>query len=240
MSLDRSFLSIDDHPVPANVMSSSLVSGRLCQVAMAGEDDPGYSPALSSLRVGRMVEQTGGEIWGMSRMHVDDRACLACRATVLSRYNPDPLCSVCQRASRDTTGIVPTWLWDSEPMRAALVRVDIPAVIAIFRAASGLSQMELGNLVEGWSQSLVSLTERGLRDTLYDIRKLLAFADAVGMRRAALLPLILGRPDAILDDDNDVALWEVDTGGMDRRGFTTLAGGFVVLADPDGQFVVGL
>jgi hypothetical protein len=26
-----------------------------------------------------------------------------------------------------------------------------------------------------------SLTERGLRDTLYDIRKLLAFADAVGM-----------------------------------------------------------
>lgn len=115
-------------------------------------------------------------------------------------------------------------------MRAALARVDIPAVIAIFRAASGLSQLELGNLVEGWSQSLVSLTERGLRDTLYDIRKLLAFADAVGMPRAALLPLILGQPDAILDDDNDVALWEVDTVGMDRREFTTLTGGLVVSA----------
>ena len=76
----------------------------------------------------------------------------------------------------------------------------------------------------------MSLTERGLRDTLYDIRKLLAFADAVGMPRAALLPLILGHPDAALDDDNDVMLWEVDTGGMDRRGFTTLAGGLVVLA----------
>ncbi len=78
-------------------------------------------------------------------------------------------------------------------MRAALARVDIPAVVAIFRAAAGLSQLELGNLVVGWSQSLVSLTERGLRDTRYDIRKLLAFADAVGMPRKALLPLILGR-----------------------------------------------
>jgi hypothetical protein len=162
-------------------------------------------------------------------MYAGDRSCLACRVTVLSRYNPDPLCSARQRASRDTAGIVPTWLWDSEPMRVALARVDIPAVIAIFRAASGLSQMELGNLVEGWSQSLVSLTERGLRDTLYDIRKLLAFADVVGMPRAALLPLILGRPDATLDG-NDVARWRVDTVGMDRRKFTTLAGGLVVLA----------
>jgi hypothetical protein len=33
--------------------------------------------------------------------------------------------------------------------------------VAIFRAASGLSQLELGNLIEGWSQSLVSLAERG-------------------------------------------------------------------------------
>ncbi|MGH3975817.1 MAG: helix-turn-helix domain-containing protein [Pseudonocardiaceae bacterium] len=163
-------------------------------------------------------------------MRVGDRICLACRVTALSQYNPDPLCSACQRASCDTAGIVPSWLWDSEPMRAALARVDIPAVVAIFRAAAGLSQMELGNLVEGWSQSLVSLTERGQRDTLYDIRKLLAFADAVGMPRKALLPLILGQPDAILDDDDDIGLWGVDTGGMDRREFTTLAGGLVVSA----------
>ncbi|MGH3697243.1 MAG: hypothetical protein ACRDRX_25215 [Pseudonocardiaceae bacterium] len=91
----------------------------------------------------------------MSRVHAGDRIRLVCRVTALSRYNPDPLCSVCQRACRDTAGIVPSWLWDSEPMRAALARVDIPAVVAIFRAAAGLSQLELGNLVEGWSQSLV-------------------------------------------------------------------------------------
>ena len=85
-------------------------------------------------------------------------------------------------------GIVPTWLWDSGPMRAALARVDLAAFVVIFRAASGLSQAELGNLIEGWSQSLVSLMERGLRDALYDIGKLVAFADTVGMPRAALLP----------------------------------------------------
>lgn len=90
-------------------------------------------------------------------------------------------------------------------MREALARVDIPAFVAIFRAASGLFQMELGNLIEGWVADPGVPTEQGKRDTLYDIRKLLAFADTVGMPRLALLPLILGRPDAILECDTIVA-----------------------------------
>jgi hypothetical protein len=45
---------------------------------------------------------------------------------------------------------------------------------------------------------------------LYDIRRLLAFADTVGMPRAALAPLILGHPDAILECDSTVALQGVD------------------------------
>ncbi|MGQ0775146.1 MAG: helix-turn-helix domain-containing protein [Pseudonocardiales bacterium] len=164
----------------------------------------------------------------MGRTGAQERVCLACRETVLSRYNPDPLCSVCERASRDSAGIVATWLWDSVPMRAALARADLAAFVAIFRAAARLSQAELGNLIEGWSQSTVSLIERGLRDTVYDIRTLLAFADTVGMPRAALLPLILGRSDAILEGDDAVALLGVDT--VDRRLFTTLAGGLVAVA----------
>ncbi len=161
----------------------------------------------------------------MGQALAGERICLACRVTVLSRYNSDPLCAACARASRDSAGIVPTWLWDSRPMREALARVDIPAVVAIFRAASGLSQLELGNLIEGWSQSLVSLTERGLRDTLYDIRRLRAFADTVGMPRAALAPLILGHPDAILECDSTVALQGVDTVDLGRREFSFLAAG---------------
>lgn len=166
----------------------------------------------------------------MNRRRAGDRICVACRVTALSQYNADPLCSTCDRASRETSRIAPTWLWDSDPMREALARVDIPAVVAIFRAASGLSQMELGNLVEGWSQSLVSLTERGKRDTLYDVRKLLAFADAVDMPRTALLPLILGQSDAILESDHTVALQGVDTVDMDRREFTILAAGLAASA----------
>lgn len=50
------------------------------------------------------------------------RLCPACRATVLSQYNSDPLCAS---------------LWDSAPMRRALARVDLPAVVAIFRSAAG-------------------------------------------------------------------------------------------------------
>jgi hypothetical protein len=166
----------------------------------------------------------------MSQALAGERICPACRVTVLSRYNADPLCAACARASRDATGIVPTWLWDSRPMREALARVDIPAVVAIFRAASGLSQLELGNLIDGWSQSLVSLTERGLRDTLYDIRKLLAFTDTVGMPRAALAPLILGDPDAVVEHHDDIALWGADTGQVDRRKFSMMAAGFAAAA----------
>jgi hypothetical protein len=166
----------------------------------------------------------------MSQTLSGGRICLACRVTVLSRYNSDPLCAACARASRNSAEIVPTWLWDSRPMREALARVDIPAVVAIFRAAVGLSQLELGNLIEGWSQSLVCRTERGLRDTLYDIRRLLAFTDAVGMPRAALAPLILGYPDAMLKCDSTVALQGVNIMGLGRRDFSFLAAGLAAAA----------
>lgn len=98
------------------------------------------------------------------------------------------------------------------------------AAVAILRTVSGLSQSELGNLVEGWSQSTVSLIESGQRDTLFDIRKLLAFADAVDMPRAALLPLILGRADATLREGHDVALFGDD---VDRREFNGMAAGLL-------------
>jgi hypothetical protein len=158
-------------------------------------------------------------------MPAGDRRCAACRVTVLSRYNNDPLCAACHRASRDAAGIVPSWLWDSAPMRQALARIDLPAFVVILRSTTGLSQLELSNLVDGWSQSLVCRTERGLRESLYDIRKLLAFVDAIGMPRAALVPLILGHPDATLAGDGDRALEDVDTGDVDRRKFTTAAAG---------------
>jgi transcriptional regulator with XRE-family HTH domain len=129
------------------------------------------------------------------------RICAGCRMTRLSRYNPDVLCASCMRAAQtppdDTetadgaSGRVPVWVWESPMLRTALGRMDLGAVIAIFRAAAGLSQLQLAQIV-GCSQPTIGRIEAGERKTLYDIRELLRFADAIGMPRRTLLPLILG------------------------------------------------
>ena len=161
------------------------------------------------------------------------RLCPACRKTRLSRYNPDPLCAPCTRAARTTPALAergaPTWLWDSPPMRDALARVDLAAAVAVFRAAAGLSQHELADIT-GWSQSSLSLFESGHRDTLYDVRALLRFADAVDMPREALLPVVLGTAGATLPDawlaEMSVAEGSVlEESGVDRRSFGGLAAG---------------
>jgi DNA-binding XRE family transcriptional regulator len=134
------------------------------------------------------------------------RICAACRRTRLSRYNRQQVCAPCARAARDTpepgpvTPPWPTWLWGSAPMREVLARCDLGAAVAMFRVAAELSQRELGDLA-GWSQGTVSLVETGRRDTLYDIRELLRFADAVTMPREALLPVLLGRPAVLVSAD---------------------------------------
>lgn len=99
-----------------------------------------------------------------------------------------------------------------------------------------LSQTDLAGLVDGWSQDVVSRIERGVRDNLCDIRKLLAFTDAIGMPRVALAPLVLGDPDATLEGDTVVALPGVDIVNMGRREFSLLAAGLAagaVLPTPD-------
>jgi transcriptional regulator with XRE-family HTH domain len=169
-----------------------------------------------------------------------DRLCPACRKTRLSRYNHDPLCAPCMRASQIAPPLLEpitlAWLWDSLPMREALARVDLAAVVAVFRAAAGLSQHELADIL-GWSQSSLSLFESGHRNTLYDIRELLRFTDAVDMPRDALLPLILGQAFAALPDVPlaDIGGLEVANMDLDRRGFATAITGAataVMLTEP--------
>lgn len=149
------------------------------------------------------------------------RVCSVCRTTRLSRFNPGTVCGSCARAARDLERVTPTWLWDSQPMRQALARLDPGAALAIFRTVSGLSQQDVADLM-GWSQSTVSLIEKGQRETLFDIRELLRFADMVEMPREALAPVLVGEPDATLENG---ALEESGNGAgedVDRRSF----GGF--------------
>ena len=71
----------------------------------------------------------------MGKAVVGKRICVACRVAVLSRYNSDPVCAGCARAAREASGIVPAWVWDSAPLRAALARVDL----ATFAGSSRLA-----------------------------------------------------------------------------------------------------
>lgn len=122
-------------------------------------------------------------------------ACPACRSGLVARRG-DALCPSCVKAARELAA-APLWLLDSPLLRQALAEVNLSAVPAIVRAACGLSQRDMAAVV-GWSGAALSYYERGQRDGMFDIRSLLLFADAVGMPRAALLPLVLARPDADL------------------------------------------
>lgn len=126
---------------------------------------------------------------------VQVQACPACRTGVLARRG-DPLCPTCMKAAREMPS-QPSWLFDSPLLRQALAEVNLPAVPGIVRAASGVSQKDLATMV-GWSEAVLSYYARGIRGGMYDVRTVLQFADAVGMPRAALLPLVFADADVRL------------------------------------------
>jgi len=144
------------------------------------------------------------------------QACPACRTGVLGRRG-DPLCPTCVKAAREMPP-QPSWLFDSPLLRQALAEVNLSAVPGIVRAACGVPQKDLAAMV-GWSEAVLSYYARGIRDGMYDVRTVLQFADAVGMPRAALLPLIFA------DADAGLAGGAGDGTGMEvsRRGFGGLA-----------------
>src|SRR6202453_1217145 len=139
-----------------------------------------------------------------------------CPTGVIARRG-EPLCPTCMKAAREMPS-QPSWLFDSPLLRQALAEVNLPAVPAIVRAACGVSQRDIAAMA-GWSQPTLSYYERGVRDGMYDIRTALQFADAVGMPRAALLPLVFADADAGLAASAGDA---TDT-GLSRRGFVGLA-----------------
>ena len=161
--------------------------------------------------------------YGEGRL-VEKRSCRLCRVP-LSRYNPDPVCAVCARQIA-TTPDFPVWLWDSLPLRRAFAELDLGAALTIIRTAAGLSQLEFATLL-GWSQSAVARAETGQRASLYDIRKLFEVADAIGMPREALIPLLLGR-----SGEEQIKREEATHMTMDRRRF---GGGLVGLAATAGM-----
>lgn len=152
------------------------------------------------------------------------RICPACRTAQPPRRG-DPLCPACTQAARQPASPL-LWLFDSPLLRDTLAQLNLSAVPAIIRAATGLSLSDLA-AIAGVSRSTLGLYECGHRDGIFDIRVFLQFADAVDMPREALLPLLLGGGgiDAALGSDADL-----DEADMDRRDFGNLAAGAAVAA----------
>ena len=152
-------------------------------------------------------------------------ACPACRTGLLARRG-DPLCPTCLKASREMTSR-PVWVFDSPLLRQVLAQVNLSALPAIVRAACGLSQRDLAAMV-GWTPAALSCYERGVRDGMFDIRTVLQFADAVGMPRAGLLPLVFADPDAGLEADAEGGMG-MELTRRDFGGLATAAGIAAVL-----------
>jgi hypothetical protein len=153
-------------------------------------------------------EQTAGTIARGGRLPAQPgdaaQICGSCRKTRLSGYNPGTMCSPCERALFDREHLadpgddLATWVWDTGPMREALARLDFQAVLVIYRSAAGVTRRELGARA-GLSESAIWYWEAGMRQGIYDIRQLLQLIDALKAPRLALLPVILGQPDALSD-----------------------------------------
>ena len=147
-------------------------------------------------RGGRLPDQPGDSA----------RVCESCRKTLLSSYNPGDFCTPCERALFDrrhpadpgADDDMATWVWDTGPMREALARLDFQAVLVIYRSAAGVTRRELGERT-GLAESVIWYWEAGRRQGIYDIRQLLQLTDALQAPRLALLPVILGQPNALSD-----------------------------------------
>jgi hypothetical protein len=157
-----------------------------------------------------VTAQTAGTIARGGRLPAQPgdsaRVCGSCRKTRLSGYNPDDFCTPCRRALFDrehpadpgARDDLAAWVWDTGPMREALARLDFQAVLVIYRSAAGVTRRELGERA-GLSESVIWYWEAGRRQGIYDIRQLLQLIDALRAPRLALLPVILGQPDALSD-----------------------------------------
>ncbi len=99
-------------------------------------------------------------------------------------------------------------------MRSALARLDFRAVLVIYRSAARLSRRKRGQRT-GLPESTIWYWEAGERHGLCGIRQLLQFADAVKVPRPALLPVILGQPQALSDLAAGLAA-APSAGGADR------------------------
>ncbi|MBF6466075.1 helix-turn-helix transcriptional regulator [Nocardia beijingensis] len=113
--------------------------------------------------------------------------------------------------------------WKSPQFRKLLAEGQPGRALALVRSEMGLSQADFGALLH-WDRTHAGRVERGEVGTIFDVRELVRAADALGVPRTALLPILLGPGDPRTIGDGGKGADD-----MDRRQFglaatiTTLA-----------------
>ncbi|WP_195044296.1 helix-turn-helix domain-containing protein [Nocardia beijingensis] len=82
-------------------------------------------------------------------------------------------------------------VWKSRRFRELLAEGRPGPALALVRREMGLSQADFGALLH-WDRTHAGRVERGEVGTIFDIRELVRAADALGVPRTALLPILLG------------------------------------------------
>lgn len=105
-------------------------------------------------------------------------------------------------------------VWQSPHFRKLLAEGRPGQALALVRREMGLSQADFGALLH-WDRTHAGRVERGEVGTIFDVRELVRAADALGVPRTALLPLLLATTDTGTIDNR--ACEGVDD--VDRRQF---------------------
>ncbi|WP_280304301.1 helix-turn-helix transcriptional regulator [Nocardia abscessus] len=85
-------------------------------------------------------------------------------------------------------------VWTTPQFRKLLAEGRPGQALALVRKEMGLSQADFGALLH-WDRTHAGRVERGEVGTIFDVRELVRAADALGIPRSALLPLLLATPD---------------------------------------------
>ncbi|MGW4327556.1 helix-turn-helix domain-containing protein [Nocardia sp. NPDC004573] len=86
-------------------------------------------------------------------------------------------------------------MWESPRFRQLLASGKPGPALALVRKQMGLSQADFAELLH-WDRTHAGRVERGEVGTIFDVRELIRAADALGIPRTALLPLLLEDADA--------------------------------------------
>lgn len=145
-------------------------------------------------------------------MNGPGRRCRFC-GMLLGPGSNDTMCGPCARAAGFRQP-VPDGFYEDAPLRAALAQYDFGTVFAAVRQQTGLSQLQLADLL-GLSQSRVSAIERGER-RLTHVRLAARLATTLSIPA----PLLGFPADAHTDTAGSVAGEEVSW--LERRDFLAL------------------